>query len=159
MFSGISFSSLAKIGVRIHPKVIDSSIYFGPVGDNTNTRRHFYADLEMFAFSNKSPDPGAYLKAWTCQEAAQKANNWSAPNWSRYCNPDFDALYERSRTELDPQRRRALIVAMNDLLIEDAAVIPLVEKPTTFGIRHDITGYSPTAWDVHPWDIMHWTRE
>jgi peptide/nickel transport system substrate-binding protein len=33
----------------------------GPFADNTNTRRRFYADLEEFSFSNKSPDPGAYM--------------------------------------------------------------------------------------------------
>lgn len=151
-------AALESIGFEVELKFIDSSIFFGPVGENTNTRRHFYADLEEFNFSNKSPDPGAYLKAWTCDEAAQQANNWSSSNWSRYCNSAFDTLYERSVTELDPDMRRDLIIQMNDLLIDDVAVIPLVERFLAFGISNTIEGYNPTPWDVDVWDIKDWRR-
>jgi peptide/nickel transport system substrate-binding protein len=151
--------ALESIGFEVELKIIDSSIYFGPVGDNTNTRRHFYADLEEFAFSNKSPDPGAYLKAWTCGEAAQMSNNWSAANWSRYCNPAYDALYAQSTKELDPDKRRKLIIAMNDLLIEDVAVIPMVERALAFGIGKSLKGVEPTPWDVDVWNIKDWRRK
>lgn len=151
-------AALESIGFEVELKFIDSSIFFGPVGDNTNTRRHFYADLEEFSFSNKSPDPGAYLRAWTCAEAAQKANNWSSGNWARYCNPAFDALFERSRTELDPTKRRQLIIQMNDVLIEDVAIIPMVERSISFGISNDLKGLQPTPWDVDVWNIKDWRR-
>ncbi len=151
--------ALESIGFEVELKIIDASIFFGPVKDNTNTRRHFYADIEEFTFNNKSPDPGAYLRAWTCESIAQKANNWSAPNWSRYCNPDFDRLYEQSRTELDPQKRRRFIVQMNDLLINDFAVIPLVERSSAFGINHSLDGIDPTPWDVDVWNIKDWRRK
>ena len=50
---------------------------------------------------NKAPDPGAYMRALTCGEAPQMANEWSGTNTGRYCNPDYDALYNRSTTEID----------------------------------------------------------
>ena len=151
--------ALESIGFEVELKIIDASIFFGPVKDNTNTRRHFYADIEEFTFNNKSPDPGAYLRAWTCESIAQKANNWSAPNWSRYCNPEFDRLYEQSRTELDPQKRRRLIVQMNDLLINDFAVIPMVERSSAYGISKSLDGIDPTPWDVDVWNIKDWRRK
>ena len=151
--------ALESIGVAVELKIIDSSIFFGPVADNTNTRRHFYADLEEFSFSNKSPDPGAYMRSWTCGEAAQLANNWSGSNWSRYCNRAYDELYERSRTELDPDRRREIIIQMNDLLIQDAAVIPLVERSITLGISDTLQGVDPTPWDSDVWNIKDWRRK
>jgi peptide/nickel transport system substrate-binding protein len=150
---------LESIGFEVELKIIDASIFFGPVRDNTNTRRHFYADLEEFTFNNKSPDPGAYLRAWTCGAIAQKANNWSAPNWSRYCNPEYDALYEKSTKELDSQRRRRLIVKMNDLLINDHAVIPLVERSSGFGFSKDLAEVEFTPWDVDVWNIKDWRRK
>lgn len=150
--------ALKAIGFDIELKIIDSSIFFGPVADNTNTRRHFYADLEEFSFSNKSPDPGAYMRAWTCGEAAQMANNWSAPNWSRYCNPAYDAIYEKSRSELDPEKRRALIIHMNDLLIADHAVLPLVERSIVIGLSPSLAGVDPTPWDSDVWNIKDWRR-
>ena len=151
--------SLDSIGFEVELKYIDASIFFGPVGDSTNTRRHFYADLEEFSFSNKSPDPGAYLRAWTCAEASQMENNWSSGNWSRYCNPTFDALFERSRTELDPEKRRQLIIQMNDILIEDVAIIPMVERSITFGMSNTLVGVQSTPWDVDLWTIKDWRRK
>jgi peptide/nickel transport system substrate-binding protein len=153
-------SALAAIGVEIEPKIIDASIFFGPVTDNTSTTfRHFYADLQMFSWANNNPEPDDYLRQWLCAEAAQKANGWAAANAARYCNPAYDALYERASSELDPNQRRALLIAMNDLLIEDVALIPLVERRTPFGLSNRIAlGREPTAWDVDVWDIVDWRR-
>jgi peptide/nickel transport system substrate-binding protein len=150
---------LESIGVMVENKMIDSSIYLGSGNDNTNTRRHFYADLEEFAYGNKSPDPGAYMRGWTCAEAAQQANAWSGLNWSRYCNPAFDALYEASATEMDPDKRRQLFVQMNDLLIADAAVIPMVHWADVSGLGKDIEGFMPTPWDSETWNIVDWHRK
>lgn len=134
-------------------KQIDSSIFFGPVAGTSDTRRQFYADLEEFAFSNKSPDPTAYLAGWTCDQIAQKSNEWSLPNWSRYCNPDFDALLRQSTTELDQSKRAALFVKMNELLVRDAAVIPLVRLTNPVIVNISLKGYDFTAWDAEIWNI------
>jgi peptide/nickel transport system substrate-binding protein len=149
---------LAQIGFRVELKSVDSSVFLGPVADNTNTRRHFYADLEMFAFGSRSPDPGAWLKGWTCAEAAQQANNWSTANWGRYCNEEFDRLYEQSATEIDPAKRSELIIQMNDLLVEDVAMVPLVERPLSAAISLTLDGYQPTAWDADIWNLADWRR-
>lgn len=149
---------LAAIGIAVELKQIDSSIFFGPTNDTTDTRRQFYADLEEFAFSNKSPDPSAYMAGWTCDQIAQKKNEWSLPNWSRYCNPEFDALFTRSTTELDQNKRVELFVKMNELLIQDAAVIPLVKLTNPVILSVDLKGYSFTAWDAEIWNIADWYK-
>ena len=149
---------LEAIGFVIELKQIDSSIFFGPVKDTTDTRRQFYADLEEFAYSNKSPDPTAYMAGWTCDQIAQKENEWSLPNWSRYCNPKFDELFQQAATELDQNRRAELFVQMNELLIQDAAVIPLVALTTPVLISKDLKGYDFTAWDSDPWNIQNWYK-
>jgi peptide/nickel transport system substrate-binding protein len=149
---------LESIGVLVENKMIDSSIFLGSGNDNTNTRRHFYADLEEFAYGNKSPDPGAYMRGWTCAEAAQQANGWSGLNWSRYCNSSYDALYEKSTTEVNPEKRRQLFVQMNDLLIADAAVVPIVHWADVTGLGKDIAGFDATPWDSETWNIAEWHR-
>jgi peptide/nickel transport system substrate-binding protein len=152
-------SDFASIGVGVETKLIDSSIFLAPNPDNSNTRAHFYSDIEEFAFGNKSPDPGSYMIAWTCAEAAQKQNNWSGPNVARYCSEKYDALFDASETEVDPERRLDLFIAMNDLLIADAAVIPIVDWANVSGLRKDIIGYQPTPWDAETWNIAEWHRK
>jgi peptide/nickel transport system substrate-binding protein len=151
--------ALEAIGVHVETKMIDSSIFLGSGADNTNTRRHFYADIEEYAYGNKSPDPGAYMRGWTCAEAAQKKNEWSGSNWARYCNPAYDALYEKSAGEIDPEKRRQLIVQMNDLLVKDFAVIPMVHWADVSGLAGSIEGYKPTPWDSETWNIADWHRK
>jgi len=150
--------ALRSIGFEVELKNIDSSIFFGPVGENTNTRRHFYADFEEFAYSNKSPDPGAYMKGWTCSEIAKQANKWATANWARYCNPVYDSLYQQSMTELDPAKRRLLFIQMNDILIEDVAVIPLVHLVDFSGVSRSLKGVDLNPWDVEVWNIKDWRR-
>jgi peptide/nickel transport system substrate-binding protein len=152
-------NALASIGVAVEPKSVDSSVFLGPPEESTNTRRHFYADLEEFAFSNKSPDPAAYLKGWTCDEIAQEANNWSKSNWGRYCNPEYDALYAQAVAETDDEKRIELFIGLNDLLIRDVALIPLVDLAIIPTIDEHLTGLSITPWDVDLWNIAEWRLE
>jgi len=149
---------LEAIGIAVELKQIDSSIFLGPPKDTTDTRRQFYADLEEFAFSNKSPDPTAYMAGWVCDKAAQKENDWSLPNWSRYCNPEYDALFAQASAELDPEKRTELFVKMNELLIQDVAVIPLVNLTQPMGVSVDLNGCDLTVWDVEVWNIADWYK-
>ena len=150
--------ALEAIGFEVENKSVDSSIFLGPPEESTNTRRHFYADLEEFAFSNKNPDPTAYMAGWTCAEIAQMANNWSLSNWARYCNPDYDALYQQAARELDSEKRRQLFIQLNDFLIEDVAVIPLAHLGQAAAITAELTGLDITTWDVEVWNIADWRR-
>ena len=150
---------LEAVGFDVELEQIDASIFFGPPENTTDTRRHFYADLEEFAFNNKSPDPTAYMAAWICDEISQKENDWALTNWSRYCNPAFDALFEQALTELDPEKRAELFITMNDILIEDAAVIPLSQVILHHGVALDLKGVDPTPWDVAIWNIADWYWE
>jgi peptide/nickel transport system substrate-binding protein len=152
----IVHDALVSIGVDVELKSVDSSIFLGPPGESTNTRRQFYADLEEFAFSNKTPDPIVYLAGWTCDQIAQQENNWSKPNWARYCNPEFDSLYEQALTEMDPDVRRELLIAMNDLLVRDVALIPLVHLVLVAAVDSDISGVAITPWDADVWNIADW---
>jgi peptide/nickel transport system substrate-binding protein len=150
--------NLASIGIRVEDKMIDASIFFGGDKDNTKTLEHFYSDLEMYNEGNLSPDPGAYMREWICAEAAQQANRWSGLNASRYCNPAFDALYEKSTTEIDPAKRAQLFIQMNNLLIDDYAVIALVNRGDVSGLSTDIAGFDRTPWDEDTWNIADWRR-
>ena len=150
---------LQSIGVGVELKSIDASVYFSSDSSNNDTVEHFYADLQMYTTGNTSPDPAAYMNFMTCAQIPQKANNWSGDNNARYCNPEYDRLWQQASQELDPEKRSQLYIQMNDLLIEDAAVIPLVHRADVMAFGNSITGYEPTAWDMRTWDIMNWKRE
>ena len=99
------------------------------------------------------------MAGWTCAEIAQKSNDWALSNWGRYCNPAYDKLYEQAKTEMDLEKRRQLFIQMNDLLIEDAALIPLVHTVTPDGISTTLVGLDFTPWDAEVWNIKDWRRK
>ena len=155
----VAKQGLESIGVGVELKSIDPSVYFSSDSSNEDTVEHFYADLQMYTTGNTSPDPAAYMNFMTCDQIPQKENNWSGDNNSRYCNPEYDRLWQEASQELDPEKREQLFIEMNDLLIEDAAVIPLVHRADVMAFSNSLTGYEPTAWDMRTWDIMNWRRE
>ena len=75
---------------------------------------------------------------------------------SRYCNPDYNALFQQMQTELDPRNRRKLLIQMNDLLINDVAVIPVIDRGEVTGISNRIIGLEFTPWDTRTWKIENW---
>ncbi|MBE9156092.1 peptide ABC transporter substrate-binding protein [Nodosilinea sp. LEGE 06152] len=150
--------SLEQIGVGVELKSIDASVYFSGDPASRETLDRFSADLQMFATGNTNPDPGAYIQTYTCNEIAQKANNWSGSNYARYCNPEFDALWQQAAATLDPEERQDLFIQMNDLLINDAAVLPIVHRADVSGVSNRLTGINLTPWDLSTWNIADWSR-
>lgn len=59
-------------------------------------------------------DPTEYLANWYSKSSA---------NYCNYANAEFDALYEQMLTELDENVRKDLITRMQQILIDDAAVL------------------------------------
>jgi len=150
---------LEAIGMEVELKFLDSGTFFNHEPENTSNIFHFYADLEEFADGNSSPDPGAYMKFWTCAQIPQNSNEWSGQNAERWCNAEYDKLYARSAVEIDPDKRRDLFIQMNDLYVEDVVGIPLVHRALTHGISNDLEGVDFTPWDATLWNIENWRRE
>ncbi|WP_446718035.1 peptide ABC transporter substrate-binding protein [Crocosphaera sp. Alani8] len=147
---------LEAIGVKVELKSIDASIFFSGDPANNDTVEHFYADLQMFTTGNYSPDPSNYMKDYKCDEIPQKANNWVGNNYSRYCNPKYDQLWLAATKELDPKKRQAIFVEMNDILIKDFVVIPLVHRADVTAISNRLQGFDLTPWDRNTWNIKDW---
>ena len=147
---------LESIGVELELKSIDASIFFSGDPANNDTVEYFYADLQMFTTGNYSPDPSNYMKDYKCDEIPQKANNWVGNNYSRYCNPEYDQLWLAATQELDPKKRQEIFIKMNDILINDFVVIPLVHRANVTAISNRLQGFELTPWDRNTWNIQDW---
>ena len=150
--------NLESLGMQVELKSVDPSIYFGDPA-NPDSTNAFYADLQMFAFDSETPEPDSYMRLYSCSEIAQKENQWSKENLSRYCNPDYDALLTQLQQELDPERRRQLFIDMNDVLIDDVALIPLVHRSDPMAVGNRLTNLEFTPWDASTWKINQWGQE
>jgi peptide/nickel transport system substrate-binding protein len=150
--------SLQSLGVEVELKSIDASVFFSSDPSNNDTVEHFYADMQMFTTGNLNPDPTTYLKIYTCDNIPQKSNNWSGDNYSRYCNPEYDQLWQASTVELNPDKRRELFLQMNDLLVNQAVVIPLIHRADVVAVAHNLEGVKLSPWDMNTWNIADWRK-
>jgi peptide/nickel transport system substrate-binding protein len=146
-----------KAGIEIEVKAVTASVYFSSDVGNPDTYPHFYTDLQMYT-TTSDPDPGEFMKEFTSWEVAAKANKWQGRNIVRWRNDEYDKTYHASENELDPVKRAALFIKMNELVIADRAVIPVVYRPTIAGLRNDIKA-SLSGWDNYVWALADWYRE
>jgi peptide/nickel transport system substrate-binding protein len=119
----------------------------------------FWADVQTYA-DGGDPDPTAYLTfGWTTSQIASRANNWLLGNRARYSNKDFDALVAQLLTETDTAKRAQLVIRANDFLIQDVAVIPLVQRSAvTSGVAKSLKGVDPSPWDSEMYNVADWTK-
>jgi peptide/nickel transport system substrate-binding protein len=155
--------NFADIGINVDLKSVDAGIYFDSAEGNDQNIGHFYADLEMFTTGPSNPFPTDYMVSFYTGpdgvNIAQKSNAWSGTNYSRYQNPEYDALYEEVLITTDVERVAELFIEMNDIIIDDAAVIPLVQRAASKAAVSNrlIAGnISRGPWEGDFWNIMNW---
>ena len=150
--------NLEEIGIGVELKSVDSGVFFSGDAGNPDTINKFYADLEMYTNSPDSPDVTSYYDTYQCANMASSANNWQSPNYSRYCNAEFDKLFAQYDKEFDPAKRAELAIALNDFLINDAAVIPLINRVTPSGKAKNLEGPTYQTFEGNLWNVATWKR-
>ncbi len=151
-----------SIGIPIEIKAIEASVYFSSDAGNPDTLSHFYADWEMYTNNPSTPYPIAYaeegLSANPETDLAQQSNNWAASNSMRWQNDEFNAAYAAAQTELDPEVQAELFITMNDLIVNDGAMIPLVHRASVSAHGADLEVGSPSRWTSELYDVVNWRR-
>lgn len=146
-----------KIGFKINLHNSSASTFFTNTAPDGYAK--FYADLEEFA-NSQDPDPQLWLENYICSEDAGKANNWNSNNQGRYCNADYDKLYTQLKAETDKAKRDAIDIQMNDMLVKDVAMIPLVNRtaPTPNAWSKKIKGLDQSPFESSLYDVAGWSQ-
>ena len=151
--------NLEQLGFEVELKIVDAATFFSADTGNPDTYTHFYADLETFTFVPGSLYPIDYMRRFRSDDAASQANDWTGPNVTRYQNPEYDALHDQARVEMDPARQEELFIQMNDISVNDFAEIPIVNGGGGAAAAANLTGYATTPWTSNYHDIANWRIE
>ena len=147
-----------KAGIELELKSVVASVYFSSDVANPDTYSKFYADMQSYNSSQGRPDPERHLQRFTTWEVASKANKWLGVNLVRWRNEEFDKLYRAAENELDPVKRAAMCIRMNDLVCGDNHVIPLLARPAITGISNRLVA-TITGWGNDLDTVGDWYRE
>ncbi|MGQ4809151.1 hypothetical protein NKDENANG_02553 [Candidatus Entotheonellaceae bacterium PAL068K] len=150
--------AFAKIGIDVELKAVKADIYFSSDPGNPDTYSHFYTDIQMYTTST-NPDPQSFMERFTSWNIPQKANNWSLRNSMRWSDPAYDALWKQGAAELDPMKRAALFIKMNDMVVNNHIVIPVVWRNPQSVATNGLGGMNLSTWDSTVWRLSHWYKK
>jgi peptide/nickel transport system substrate-binding protein len=147
-----------KAGIEVELKSVTASVFFSSDVANPDTYTKFYCDLQMFQFTMTEPDPAVFMNQFASWEIASKENKWQGRNVTRWQNEEYDKAYRAAEGELDPVKRAALFIRMNDLVCNDQAVIPIVNRPKVEAVSNRL--HAPgSGWDIDLWNLKDWYRD
>ena len=148
----------AKAGIDLELKSVVASVFFSSDPANADTYPHFYSDLQMYNTTMTAPDPQYFMNQFTSWEIASKANKWQGRNITRWRNEEYDRAYRAADSELDPVKRAALFVKMNDLVIQNVVVIPVLWRNGVSASSVRLKGMDLSGWDSTFWRLAFWHK-
>src|SRR5688572_27111178 len=125
-----------KAGIDLELKSVTASVYFSSDVANPDTYTHFYTDIQMYTTTMPQPDPELFMNQFTSREVATQENKWQGRNITRWRNEEYDKLYRAAEAELDPVKRTALFIKMNEMVIQNVVVIPVVFRPRVAAVSN-----------------------
>lgn len=147
-----------KAGIDIELKSVVAAVYFGSDAANPDTYQKFWSDIQMYTTTMTQPDPQFFMEQFTTEQIAQKANKWASRNLVRWSSKEYDDTFKAAQVELDPVKRAAMFIRLNDLVVTDKHVIPLFARPRPYGIVNKLVPVL-SAWDNATWALGYWYRE
>jgi peptide/nickel transport system substrate-binding protein len=147
-----------KAGIDLELKSVTASVFFSSDVANPDTYGKFYCDVQMYTTTMTQPDPERFMDQYTSWEISSKANKWQGRNICRWTSEEYDKTFRMAEQELDPVKRTAMFIKMNDLPVKDGVIIPLISRPRVRGINAKLTTQL-TGWDLDLSGLHNWFRE
>ena len=153
-----------SIGFKVQLGEVDAGVFFDSSPGNEQNYGHFYRDIQMYTNNPVSPFPILYMQDWYAGpdnvNVAQRSNDWSGVNNQRYVNPEYDAVYDELVATTDAERAAELFIQLNDIVINDIAIIPQVARAgELYAISNRLVAenIAATPWEALYWNIANWT--
>lgn len=144
-----------RAGIDLELKSVTASVFFSSDVANPDTFTKFYADMQMYTTTMPQADPQRFMNQYVSWEMSTRANSWQGRNIVRWKNDEYDAAFRAAESEIDPVKRAALFIRMNDLIVGSNHIIPLVKRPLVSGsvnnLRHVLSGWDGTFWALQDW--------
>jgi peptide/nickel transport system substrate-binding protein len=122
---------LEEIGIKVKIEVIQKNLL---LEETAKSQALFFRGSWIADY----PDAENYLSVFY-------SKNPAPPNYTRYDNPDFDKLYEQSLVENNDSLRRRLYQRMDQMIINDAPVVPLWYDEVIHLVNPAIQGFEPNG--------------
>ena len=146
-----------RAGIDLELKSVTASVFFSSDVANPDTYTKLYCDIEMYTTTQTQPDTGLFLNQCVSWEICNKENKWLGRNVSRYSDPEADKAYNAAKTELDPVKRAALLIKVNEIFCEANILLPILSRPRVVAAANNLQPKT-SGWDCDTWNLASWYR-
>ena len=129
--AGYIANELQQIGIKVQVETIQKSLLL----EQTSKSQALFFRASWIA---DYPDAENYLSVFY-------GKNPAPPNYTRYKNQAYDALYEKAIAEKNDSLRYAMYQQMDQLIINDAPVVPLWYDMAIHLVHNNIINFEPTS--------------
>jgi peptide/nickel transport system substrate-binding protein len=138
-------AQLAGVGIPVDIKSYSTALYDAPDGALRGGKFNLASGSEI---AGDDPEQSVVT---TCAQAN------GAANYGRYCRPAFDSLFADQATTRSVARRYRDFDAMERMVIDDVALVPLFQYMFIVGVADRVMNYrtdylefpiAPQTWDV-----------
>jgi len=147
----------SRAGIEIEVKAVPASVFFSADANNPDTNVRFLADLQTYTVFT-GLDPLMFMAQFASWEIPTRENKWTGRNLTRWKSPEYDRLWRQAEGEMDPVKRAALFMRMNDLVIQSGIVIPVTWRNVLHAVSNQLAGVEPNSWDSIFGRIAYWYR-
>lgn len=122
---------LGDIGIPVQVETVQKALLLDMT---SNSRALFFRGSWIADY----PDAENYLSVFY-------SRNPAPPNYTRYNNPKFDALFEKALVEENDSARYRLYQQADQLVLDDAPVVPLWYDQAIHLVNPSVKGFNPNA--------------
>lgn len=123
-------ANLEQIGFKIQLEQIESGIFFDASAGNDQSFNKFPWDLMLYIMPQGGVRPLTYMEQWYSgserENVSQKSNDWTGSNIVRWISDEYDELWRQTQAETDPDALIDKFIAMNDLVMNNYVLVPVV---------------------------------
>lgn len=122
---------LEENGIPVQVEVVQKSLLLDMT---SNSRAAFFRGSWIADY----PDAENYLSVFY-------SKNPAPPNYTRYNNPDFDKIFQKAIAETNDSIRYSLYQDADQLVMNDAPVVPLWYDEVVWLVQRKVSGFRPNA--------------
>jgi peptide/nickel transport system substrate-binding protein len=127
------FKQLYEV-VQEQLRAVGITLKLDAIEAGTASARNIAGDFQAYAVSwSGRPDPDGNVFRYGSSKGENNGSHWATPG--------LDELLDQSRAISDQTQRKALYSQINQLMAEEAVLIPMVNRPETKVFRSNVEGF------------------
>jgi peptide/nickel transport system substrate-binding protein len=143
--------SLKRSGIKAELGFEEPSVFF--------SQTTLQGNFNMAIWGTTSGLDANLRTLFSCDMIPTKANKYSGSNTDFWCNQHVTDLLKQGEVEPDVAKRQKLYREVQDVLADEAPVLPLFQRPATIAYNEHLHGIHVNPFAGRTWNAKDWWKD